>query len=706
MAKNALLAAVSLLGLLAAGPVAAQAPAPGGQQPVLLTADQIEHDREKNVVTALGNVEIAQQGRLLQADKVVYDVGQDRIYAYGHVVLHEPTGEVTFAEQAEITGDLKTGVAQDIRVLMTDESRMAANVARRTDGLVTELEQAAYTPCQPCRDKPNRPLLWQVKANQVVHDQQTHDIVFYDAWMEVFGWPVAYLPWFSTPDPTVERRSGFLAPSASHKSDLGYSLAVPYYWAISPQEDLIVTSRIFTEQLPLLALEHRRRFAFGEIRTDASLTRDNEDDIRGHIRGTGRFNVNETYRAGYDLALTTDGSYLKYYGFENASLPFLTSRPFVEGFYGERSYGLVESYYFQGQRDSDDQGDIPVVAPMLTYSYAGQPWRWGGRFGVDTHFVQLLRSDGGDSARAYVRPYWTMPYTTGNGQVLTLTAGLPAMLERYDGFATSKEDDNGRILPEATLEWRYPFVRLGQSTQQVIEPIIQGVLSPHWTVDDPNPDAVALDFSDVSLFQISRFGGYDGYVSGPRVNYGLRYTLTGWGTGYASAMIGQSYRMYTDDGLSTVMGDNLSDLVGRVAISPTNNVDLYYRFLLGKDDFDLLRSEATAVVGPPALRLSADYTFIDKAVSSVTSSNREELTLAVSSALSQRWSVSAFTRQDLSDAGGTLYNGASIQYEDECFLLAFSYLDNHTSDENNDESKTFLLRLVFKTLGEAPINLD
>ena len=37
-------------------------------------------------------------------------------------------------------------------------------------------------------------------------------IYFEDARLEFFGMPVAYMPYFSAPDPTVKRKSGFLMP--------------------------------------------------------------------------------------------------------------------------------------------------------------------------------------------------------------------------------------------------------------------------------------------------------------------------------------------------------------------------------------------------------------------------------------------------------------------------------------------------------------
>lgn len=707
MAKNRWLAAVSLLALLAAAPAAAQAPAEqGAQPPVLMTADQIEHDRERNVVTAHGSVEITQEGRVLNADKVVYDMNADRLFAYGHVVLLEATGEVMFSDQAEVTGDLKTGVAENIRILMTNDARVAANVGRRTGGVVSEMEQASYTACQPCKDDPSRPLLWEITAEQVLHDQQSHDIVFYDAWFNVFGWPVAYTPWFSTPDATVKQRSGFLPPSLGHNTDIGYTVAIPYYWAISPQEDLTFTPRFSDQQLPILAFEHRKLFSFGQMETDASITEDENGDVRGHIRGKGKFNIDETYRGGYELGLTSDGTYLKRYEFLNAGMPFLTNRPYIEGFYSERSYAMVESMYFQGQRTTDIQGEIPVVAPLLSYSYVGQPGgALGGRVGLDANFVQLTRTDSYDSLRAYVRPYWTAPYTSSRGEIYTVTLAAPAVLEQFDDYNGS-DGTTGRVLPEATLEWRYPLARIGEKSQQVIEPIVQAVLSPHWTGNTKNPDAITFDFTDTSLFQLSHFTGYDGYSSGPRVNYALKYTLNGWNTGTVSALVGQSYRIYADDGLTAGLDENLSDVVGRLVVSPTQNIDLYYRFLIDKDDLALLRSEATASLGPAAFRFSVDYSFVDKSVSTVTSETSDEVTFAISSAISQRWSVGAFTRHDLTSDGGLLYNGGSVTYDDECFTMSLSFLNKRTSDTDTSEGQTFLARLVFKTLGETPVKFN
>ena len=60
---------------------------------------------------------------------------------------------------------------------------------------------------------------------------------FEDARIEFFGRPLAWLPYFSAPDPTVKRKTGLLTPSISSSSVYGGAIEVPYYWALAPDYD-------------------------------------------------------------------------------------------------------------------------------------------------------------------------------------------------------------------------------------------------------------------------------------------------------------------------------------------------------------------------------------------------------------------------------------------------------------------------------------
>ena len=86
---------------------------------------------------------------VLMADTVTYNQRDDVMTAQGHVTILEPTGNVVFSEyMPELTGDLKDGIVEDIRVVLSDGARLAANGARRTGGVIHEMSKAVYSPCE------------------------------------------------------------------------------------------------------------------------------------------------------------------------------------------------------------------------------------------------------------------------------------------------------------------------------------------------------------------------------------------------------------------------------------------------------------------------------------------------------------------------------------------------------------------------------
>ncbi len=220
------LAATLLLVALLAHPAAAQKN-PLADAPALISADQITYDQNLGIVTASGNVELAQKDRVLLADNVSYNLKTDVVTASGNISLLDPSGNVIFANFAELTNDMAEGFIRDIRVLLTDRSRLAAASGLRTGDNTTVFKKGVFSPCELCRDDPTRAPLWQLKALEIEHDQEDQVIRYRDAWMEIFGMPVFYTPYFEHPDPTVKRKSGLLTPTFGNSEVLGATYEQP-----------------------------------------------------------------------------------------------------------------------------------------------------------------------------------------------------------------------------------------------------------------------------------------------------------------------------------------------------------------------------------------------------------------------------------------------------------------------------------------------
>ena len=58
------------------------------------------------------------------------------------------------------------------------------------------------------------------KASEMRHDRKEKTIFYDNAVIKIYDIPIFYLPKLQHPDPTVERRSGFLIPSFADGKNL------------------------------------------------------------------------------------------------------------------------------------------------------------------------------------------------------------------------------------------------------------------------------------------------------------------------------------------------------------------------------------------------------------------------------------------------------------------------------------------------------
>jgi LPS-assembly protein len=707
--------AVLLTLLIAAAPASA---IELGEGPVLLVADRVEYDREENLVIATGNVEVTRGERRLLADMLRYDRDTDEIEAEGNVALIEPSGDTLFADRVTLSGDLREGVAEQLRARLVDDTLIAAEGGRRSDGNRTEMDRAVFSPCPLCEDS-SAPPLWQISARRVIHDQTTHNVTYHHAFFEIGGVPVFYLPYFYHPDPTVKRRSGFLAPSFGNDSLLGLSIQTPYYFALAPNYDATLAPIFYTKENPVLAAEYRHllpsgRFEFAGSGTNGSKPIEKEGEpqpsgktFRGAIEGEGRFRLNRGWRWGFDLAATTDDTYLERYNFSDDNV--LNNRLFAER-YWERDFVTIDAYGFQGLREQDDQSLIPVALPQAHVHLTSDPMLWNSRFTFDTDVLALTRSGGLDTRRLSSTGAWILPWQSRIGDRYELQLDVRGDLYQTDGDPQTFEDNGsnatGRVIPRATLHWGWPWIGELFGASQVIEPVAMATVasSGHNNSEIPNEDSQDFEFDDSSLFEPNRFPGLDRIQGGSSIAYGVRFgTYTD--RQIISGMFGQAYAFDNDVEFdpSTGLDEKLSDYVGRIDLTPTDWLDLRYRFRLDKNDLTYVRNELGVAVGPPRFRFDVGYLMLEDDPALQSLREREEIRGGVSLGVSESLSLRATTRYDLAE-DRTVSQQFGLVYTHPCLQLAAGVERRNTSDRDAEDSTTFSLRVTFKYLGAIGVD--
>lgn len=387
-------------------------PAPGAQ--MLVQANEIRYDYNNLLVSAVGNVQIYYNGATIEADKVIYDQRSKRLHAEGNARLTEADGKVSYGELLDLSDDYRDGFIDSLRLETADQTRLAATRADRTDKNYTVFQSGVYTACEPCRDDPRKPPLWQVKAARIIHNESEKMMYFEDASIEFFGVPLAWMPYFSAPDPTVKRKTGFLMPIVSTSSAYGFGIDVPYYLALAPNYDATIAPRITSTQGPLLRGEWRQRFEDGQL-TIRGAAIDQLDknkflvdgaptpgfrDFRGSFESSGRFNLSPQWTWGYDAVGLTDRTFFQDYKLlplQNTSIdPILNymteavSQIYLTG-RGDRSYFDMRTIHYYGFSILDVQGTLPNVLPVIDYVYTFDQPVFGGELGTKFNFTNLNR---------------------------------------------------------------------------------------------------------------------------------------------------------------------------------------------------------------------------------------------------------------------------------------------------------------------------
>lgn len=691
--------------------------APSPELPVTLEADQISYDHATQTVTAHGNVVVEHQTLRLTADNLVYNIKADELLARDGVHIVDDQGNEFTAEVVELREELSQGVIEHLRLsLADDQAWIIADKAERHSSTKATMSRAAFSPCKVCEENPTP--LWQIKAQKIEHDSESKNIAYRNATFEFMGIPIMWMPYFTHPDPTVERRNGFLIPSFSSNSELGSLLEVPYHWAISPHRDFTFTPVISTKEIGYLKGEYRERLYNGEFSFRGSVTHvDQRDDqnqktgrkvTRGHLFGNGFIDLDAAQQLGFQLAHASDDTYLRRYDFNNAET--LRSTLYFDELEG-RNFLTVDAHAFQGLRAIDDPGLMPLVLPVLDFRRVSDDTYGGGRLFGTANLLALERGEGIDVARLVAHAGWETSFTLPHGSLISASAKLRGRAVYEQDVpdplvpgALLDDDWHYSVEPEISVNWRLPFVRQAAGGYHLLEPIASAHFSPFdgFHKEITNNDSLVFELDDTNLFDANRFAGHDRYESGLRGTIGFRYGYYVDDGSAISLMLGQSFRskevaIFPGTG---GLNDRESDFVGRFIVNLGDEVNLSHRFRLDQEDLNPLRNEVSLMLSPSDwFDLEATFVQQHKSLSSTGLVSQEEVSAVLTVPIVQYWFFRAEGRHDFAPGGGAIRYEAAVVYQDECFEYEMGVKRRFTEDRDVRPSTSFGVRVRLLYLG-------
>lgn len=701
------------------------------EQQVVLTADDIRESENNNVITAIGTVEATYSGRILRADRLIYDKRTRKVRATGNVSISDIDGAVRFADEFEVNEDLDDGYAVGFSTRLPEGGVASANSAVRQSNGISALDQAIYTACEVCEEKGTRPT-WALRARRAVLNENNDLISYRDAVLEIAGIPVLYLPYFFHPDPTAGRRSGLLAPGIGGSTRLGAAYSQPYHRVLSPSSDVTVTPSIYTKVRPLLEVEYRKKFWAGELNVAGSFTferdfdnngnRFGQEEVRGHIFGVGDFKINDTWDWGFGIERASDDLFTLRYSINGEGIP--------RGLYQAQPRTLLSQLYAVGQTETFYSEtsllffqDLRASSPLISEPPVGTPFAFTeklfdfgkyGRVSLNASSAILNRdvSDGltpdinPDSRRVSIGSEWSATRVLPGGFVVEPFADARGDYYDLDPLA-SGEGTIVRGLASVGTKVSWPLARKGKYVDLVVEPTVLGAwgLSNTNDVAIPNEDSQLAEFDDTRLFDSNGFGNFDLYEGDGRVSVGVTTRAKFQSGSTIDFIAGRRWRSREDplfDAASNLDGSS-SDWVASASADFGQGLRLDTRLRLDGESFKLNRFDTRVSTTLWRIQASARYFRIDEDLRPDFNVPDEGFQVQTSLRLTDHYSVSYGQLTDLTESRDLLRN-VGIAYQDDCSRFEIIYTRSELIDRTIGANDAVQFRFTLATIGEFGSN--
>ncbi|WP_440679416.1 LPS-assembly protein LptD [Candidatus Pelagibacter sp. HIMB1517] len=241
----------------------------------IISAKKIIYDKKKNILETFGLSKYTDGKNTLEAKKFIYSINLKKIEAKKNVIFIDTNKNKYFFDTFVYFNEKGIGSGDNIETIFFDGSHLKSKSGKFDQKKsLTLLNNATYTTCSKVYNKENKYCpTWSLKSRSIAHDKNKKKIIHRNSTLRIKNIPILYSPFFSHPDPTVDRLSGFLPPSIKTLSNIGRTVRVPYYWAISKDKDLLFTPVFYFKENHLYNINYRQALKHGNLKLDTSYTK-------------------------------------------------------------------------------------------------------------------------------------------------------------------------------------------------------------------------------------------------------------------------------------------------------------------------------------------------------------------------------------------------------------------------------------------------
>lgn len=464
------------------------------------------------------------------------------------------------------------------------------------DNNITTVNKGIFTSCNSNEKCPP----WSIKAEKIDHNKNKKQLIYKNAFLNIYDFPILYFPKFYHPDPTVKRQSGFLVPQINNSNILGSSLLVPYYHVISDNKDLTVTPTIFDSETKMLQSEFRQENKFSSLIADFGHVRNfktnysNDENNISHLflKYVANLNLPKFTQSelNFNYEKITNDTYLKIFDtnlidkqIKPTNQNKLSSDINIRLNNKKFNFNAGMSAYEQLSGKNSDR--YQYILPYYNYSQKLYTNTLGSFNFKSNGYNDLNNTNVLKSSLTNDINFLSKDFISNTGLKNNFGIYFKNLNTLGKNYTNYKNNPQSEIESIYNFETSYPLIRSNDVVTDYLTPKISFRLNPG---DMKNYYTTKRTINSKNIFSIDRLGiGGDSFEKGKSLTLGFDYIKENVDeiNKYFTINLATVFRDKIEENIpkSSSIGNKSSNIVGSLSYALSDNYKIDYDFSLDND---------------------------------------------------------------------------------------------------------------------------
>ena len=678
-----------------------------------ILGEDILFDNNKGQIQSKNKTIIFDQNKnKINLENFNYDIKKNIFKSIGFVKIEDLEGNSTEFSQIYIDTKKKEILGTDIKSFLNQKEfkvdernkpRIFANTVK-IENKNSTFDKSVFTICDYRENDKCPP--WILQSKRMTHDKEKKTIFYNNAIIKVYDIPIFYTPYLSHPDPSVNRRTGFLPPSFSDSKNLGSGLSIPYFFNINKDKDFTLTNKLYVSENPLFLGEYRQAFKTSNLILDFGYTDGYKKTSSKKKPGkkhhfftqfTKSFDSDDGSNSFLDFNLedVSNDKYLELYKVKTDLVDY--NNDFLESslsynYEKDNIFLRINSSVYETLKDNYND-KYEYILPEITYDNNLFSSDKFGNMDFQSNF-KVHNYDTNKTTKFLVNDFdWNYKdifFDSGvKGKIIGNFKNVnyeTKNVSKYKEDSTSEFYSAFGYLSEVDL-----FKRSNDQSYQKITPKMLIRYAP----GSMRKEADGAKLDSINIFNLDRLNNTNQIETGLSASLGFDYEYfkTGKKFNFSAGQIINEVENKNMPSTSS-LDEKLSDLVGSASLNINNDINLNYNFALDQNYNDLNYNEVSAAFNLDLFKFNLDYLQEKKHIG-----DKEYVKAGINIGNNKDGILTLETKKNLTTNSSEYYD-LSYEYINDCLRAGLVYRREFYEDSELETENSLMFKITLIPFGD------